>query len=620
MNQWSPKISVPECDRIITAPGQPLEVEKAIINGIVLRVYKNLPNSLRRFWLDRPQEHQNRDYLVYENERYTYAQAADRAFKLASLMYTKYGVRKGDRVAILMRNLPEYMIIFWAIHLLGAVATLINAWAPPPTLKHCISMTDPKVIIVDPERADRLSGSLLSELRLKTNIIKVFVVRGHNPTGAPMRWKWKDISSLETALATFEASGLPTDSWKACPEPSPEDDATIFFTSGTTGLPKGVLSSQRSFLTNLMNSSSSRLRTLLRRGEELPVTNVNDPQKAVLLSVPLFHVTGLTSFAMISTALGAKIVLIRKWNKDEAARLIVREGITNAGGVPSMVMDLLDSDLASNTLEALSYGGAPSAETMPKDVHVRFPKVESAQGYGLSETNAVAAGIHGEDYLARPASTGCATPVNDLLVVDPNTQRILGPNQVGELWIKGPNVIKGYWRDPVATAKAITKDGWFKTGDIASMDEEGFVYIKDRVKDIIIRGGENIHSTEVENALYSDDRILDAAAVSVPDKRLGELVAAVVTTKSHFHGQVTEADVIKRAREHLPAHAVPVMVLVQDEMIERNANGKIMKDVLRTRVRKEWARRLGLRSTAIPLTTTTNATASTSKKAIRAKL
>ena len=284
---------------------------------------------MRRFWLDRPQEHQNRDYLVYENERYTYAQAADRAFKLASLMYTKYGVRKGDRgklsaqkehkesahnqvflsqlltihyisllVAILMRNLPEYMIIFWAIHLLGAVATLINAWAPPPTLKHCISMTDPKVIIVDPERADRLSGSLLSELRLKTNIIKVFVVRGHNPTGAPMRWKWKDISSLETALATFEASGLPTDSWKACPEPSPEDDATIFFTSGTTGLPKGVLSTQRSFLTNLMNSPSSRLRTLLRRGEELPVANVNDPQKAVLLSVPLFHVTGLTSFAV----------------------------------------------------------------------------------------------------------------------------------------------------------------------------------------------------------------------------------------------------------------------------------------------------------------------------------
>jgi len=256
-----------------------------------------------------------------------------------------------------------------------------------------------------------------------------------------------------------------------------------------------------------------------------------------------------------------------------------------------LVMDLLESSLQDSTLENVGCGGAPVSDAMPKDVKKRFKGAKPSQGYGLSETNAIVANIHGEDFLVRPGSVGLASPVNDFLIVDPVTLKVQPPGEIGELWIRGPNVMKGYWGDPVGTDKAITRDGWFKSGDIATMDEEGFIYIKDRVKDIIIRGGENIHSVEVENALYADERLLDVAAVSVPDKRLGELVAAVVVTKTPFRGKVTEAEVIEIARKSLPAHAVPVLVLVEDELIERTASGKPMKNSVRKRVRKEWARR-----------------------------
>ncbi|EJD00631.1 long-chain-fatty-acid-CoA ligase [Fomitiporia mediterranea MF3/22] len=598
---WKPKRSVAEVNRILTEPGRLHELEHVIIDDRVVRVYKNLPN-VRTFWLDRSTEWANRDYIIFESERYTYAQTRERSCKLASLLYTKYGVRKGDRVAIIMRNYPEFMITFWAIHLLGGVATMINAWAPVGPLQHCITLTNPKIIIVDPERADRLaSGTLLEDLKNKTSLNRVFVVRAHYKRPGGGKWRWKGMSSLEDAFASYTG---PLDAYASAPECLPDENATIFFTSGTTGLPKGVLSCQRGFLTNIFNAFVAKMRAMLRKGEDLVEPGPDEPQKGTLISVPLFHVTGLTSAAvsipfrfihpMTSTALGGKIVFMHKWDKEEAARIIKRERLTNAGGVPSMIMDLIESSLDSDALENLSCGGAPSAETMPKEVKRRFKGVESGQGYGLSETNAIAVSIHA-DFLARPTSCGLASPVTDLVIVDPVTLKVLPPGQVGEIWIKGVHVMKGYWGDPEATRKAITRDGWFKSGDSACIDEEGFVYIKDRIKDIIIRGGENIHSVEVENALYADDHILDAAAVSVPDRRLGELVAAVVATKPHYKGQVSEEEVIDIARRLLPPHAVPVMVLVQDDLIERNANGKIMKDSVRKRVRREWARRLKLR-------------------------
>ncbi|TDL21288.1 long-chain-fatty-acid-CoA ligase [Rickenella mellea] len=589
--EWKPKLSIREVDAILTGPGMLLETERAIIDGRVLRVYKNQPPNVRKFWLGSVMQFKDKDYVVFESERYTYQQIHERASRFASLLYTDYGVRKGDRVAIAMRNYPEFITTFWGIHLIGAIPTFINAWAPTEPLLYCLQLTDPKVLIVDAERAARVSrsGGILDKIKdnAKSSLRKVLVVRPHEGASA----KYRGIHDFESTLASYSG---PENAWSTAPEALPDEGGSIFFTSGTTGRPKGVLSSQRAFIQNTFNGIASRLRVYLRNGEELPVLGApqaeGELQKAGLLSVPLFHVTGCTSTLMPNTALGSKIVLMRRWDANEAARLITSEKITTCGGVPSMAADLLDTDLQSDILEGVSFGGAPASSSTAPELAKRFKNAVPGQGYGLTETNALAA-CHA-DFVAKPSSTGWACPVVDIIVVDIKGEKIMPPHQIGEVWIKGPNVMTCYWNDPAATAKAITKDGWFKSGDLGYLDEEGFLFIKDRVKDIMIRGGENIHSIEVEDALYKDERILEAAAVSVPDKRLGELVAARVTTRPGFHGQVKEEEVLEVASKFLPAHAVPVMVLVSDKPVERNAPGKIMKDVVRKEVRAEWAKRL----------------------------
>jgi len=299
---------------------------------------------------------------------------------------------------------------------------------------------------------------------------------------------------------------------------------------------------------------------------------------------------------MSVTAGGNKLVLMRKWSKELAARLIKQEGITATVGVPSIVYDLFESNAVGNTgIEAVGTGGAPAADNLPLEIMKKFPNARVQQGYGLSETNSLAVSILGEDYLARPSSTGLPPPVVDLLVVDPSTNKVLPPGQVGELWIRGPNVMRGYYNNPKATAETITRDGWLKSGDLASIDEEGFVYIKDRVKDMIIRGGENIHSVTVENALFADERLLDCAVVGIPDKRLGELVGAVVVPRMDWVDKMTEEDILEKVKPNLPAFAVPSMIIIRNEALERNAAGKVLKKPLRKRIAKEWERRKKVR-------------------------
>ncbi|KLO12121.1 acetyl-CoA synthetase-like protein [Schizopora paradoxa] len=400
---WRPTMSVKEADRIMTSPGKMHELEEAVIGGNKMRVYKHLPRNLRDFWLNMSTTWANRDYVVFEHDRVTFEQMSRWASHFAHIMYTEYGVRKGDRVAIIMRNFPEFVTAFWATQLIGGVATHINAWSAKEPLLFCIRSTTPKIIVVDSERAQRLSSAnVLGEFRSKGNLKAVFVARANDPIPLS-KWPWKGMKAFPSLAETTAESS--TRSWLTSPDCTPEDDATIFFTSGTTGLPKGVLSSHRGFLSNLFNCAVARNRALLRSGLDIPPpAGPNDPQKGSLCSVPLFHVTGLTSNLIVLTATGGKIVFMRKWDKNEAARLIMAENLTHAGGVPSMIMDLLETNLKSDKLENLSCGGAPSAETMPDDVLQRFKNVESAQGYGLSETNAVAANIHGLDFILRPTS------------------------------------------------------------------------------------------------------------------------------------------------------------------------------------------------------------------------
>jgi len=237
----------------------------------------------------------------------------------------------------------------------------------------------------------------------------------------------------------------------------------------------------------------------------------------------------------------------------------------------------------------LSYGGAPAAHNLPLRLRRAFPNAMASQGYGMTETNGTAIGVAGEDYVDHSASCGLIMPVNDILIM--NGDKSVPVGTLGEVWLRGPNIMKCYWRDPKATNEVLTKDGWLKTGDLGLLDEDGFLYIRDRIKDIIIRGGENIDSVSIENSLYADDRVSEVAAVGVPDARLGELVTAVVSIKPAYHGQITEESLISLARKSLPRIAVPVMIIVQNEPLERTPSGKILKGVLRKLAVKEWMKR-----------------------------
>ncbi|KAK0243582.1 hypothetical protein EDD85DRAFT_804452 [Armillaria nabsnona] len=555
---------------ILCGPGCPHEVETRLIDGKLLKVYKNLAPTLRDFWVSAVEKNGDKTYIVFGRERLTYHQAFDRSVRTAGVFYTVYGIRKGDRVALCSRNVSEYLIIFWAAHLLGSVPVPINAWLPLEPLTFCIVHTQPRLLIVDAERAEVLAPAV-DKTCAEAGIAAVLVL---HPKRIP-----QGMESYHTAIDKYDGSYK--DIFKDYPIISPEDNASIMFTSGTTGLPKGVLSTQRQFLTNTLNTIVGGQRALLRRGGSLPdpAALAQEPQKGALISVPLFHVSGTTSYSMLATMSGMKIILMTKWIPEE-------------GYVPAMVSDLMDSSLVGYPLDGLFFGGSPAPEILSSRAREVFPAAELSQGYGLTETNSISVAIAVEDYMTRPASTGLPSPVNEVAIVDNGIK--LPRGQIGEVWLRGPNAMKGYWRDPVATNSVLTTDGWLKSGDLGMQDEDGFLYIKDRIKDIIIRGGESISSISIENALYNDSRIAEVAAIGLPDTRLGELVAAVVSVKPAFKGKVLEEQLLALARKTLPRFAIPVMILILETPFELTPSGKIVKGNLRALAQREWAKRNGL--------------------------
>ncbi|KAH6914008.1 hypothetical protein BKA70DRAFT_1260152 [Coprinopsis sp. MPI-PUGE-AT-0042] len=593
--------SHPPAEAILCADGNLHALDTVTIDGRQQRVYKNLWSSLREFWLTSVANYASDTYIVYEDQRLTYAQVHNQAARLAQTLRRDFGICRGDRIGICSRNCPEFLVVFWACHLVGAVAVLANAWLPIVPLRHCLVHTGCKLVFLDSERAILLQPLILDEASCPPNSDATmhpgsrwgektqFIVI------SPPQTRFDGMHSFHDVLLNSTYSHSIVDDLQRTVEVGPEDNATIIFTSGTTGLPKGVLSTQRQFLTNVLNVLVGSFRAALRRGEDLPWPMTRTPcQKAALVAVPLFHVTGSTSYSMMATMTGMKIVLMRKWDVEEdcfsfPTRLIRRENVTVAGGVPSMVSDLIESSLVGHKLEGLLFGGAPAPDSLVPRARSAFPGATMTQGYGLTETNSIAVSAAGEDYVLRPTSTGRATPVNEIRIVSNGDS--VPPRGVGEVWLRGPNIMKGYWRDPEATQKVITADGWLKTGDLGYLDEEGFLYIKDRIKDIIIRGGENIDSVSVENALYADPRVHEAAAVGVPDERLGELVAAVVSIKPRFQSSTTESALVAQVRARLPRFAVPVMIVIHNMPFDLTPSGKIIKGELRKLAKKHWEMR-----------------------------
>ncbi len=547
------------------------EMEHADIRGVPLRVWKNAPASLAAI-LELSRLHGDNVFLVYEDERTTFEEHFRKACALAHILRDRYAVAKGDRVAIAMRNFPEWAVAFWAAAAAGAVVVPLNAWWTAPELEYGLRDSGAKVVFLDGERDERLAehvGTL--------DLAGIVVARPEGAMHCDGAEQFDDV--LGDAWRTREAT-LPDVTIE------PEDEATIFYTSGTTGQPKGALGTHRNICGNMISLAFASARGALRAGpKQRDGGGARSGQNAYLLSVPFFHATGCHSVLVANTAAGGKLVLMHKWDHERALELIERERITLFGGVPAMVWQVLESpsfgtrDVSS--VQSIGYGGAPAPPELVRRIEELFPGRTPSNGYGLTETSSVTTMNSGVDYLQHPDSVGVAVPVCDVKIVD-DDGRDAAAGGVGELWIRGPNVVKGYWNKPDAAAASFLADGWFRSGDVARIDDEGFVYIIDRAKDMVIRGGENVYSVEVEAALFEHPAVTDVAVIGVPHKVLGEEVGAVVVLKP---GQTVSVEELQaHVRERLAGFKVPAHIWFRDRELPRNPAGKILKRELRDEV------------------------------------
>lgn len=564
-----PAATIAQIHAMLTAKGAPFEMTEANVLGINMRTYVNAPPNLK-FIFDASRAWGDLTVAVYNDERVNYKALTNAAAKLSEIFVNEYGVKKGDRVALIMRNLPEWMVVFWAAVLAGAIIAPLNAWWTAEELEYGLNDCGAKLAIMDGGSLAR-TASILGNVKTLENVI-VARARANVPA---------QIKTLESLIGDSK-------SWNALPnidapnvELLPDDVVTLFYTSGTTGSPKGAYGTHRNCITNLMNLMLAQARMFIRRGEKPPEPDPTLPRKATLLSIPLFHVTACHAVMVVAFAAGTKIVMMHKWDAEKALELIESEKINSFGGVPTIAWQVLEhprfKEFNVDSVETVSYGGAPSAAELVKRIVEGFPNVQPGQGYGLSETSAAVCNNVGEDYRAKPTSCGVVAPVNDIKILGADGQEVaLG--QVGELYIKGPNVVPGYWNKPEATKEAFN-DGWFKSGDLVKMDEDGFMYIVDRAKDMIIRGGENVYCAEIEDVLYKHPDIFDAAIIGVPHKTLGEEVGAAISVPEGV--EITIEEIKALVSSHLANFKVPVHLRVFHMPLPRNANGKILKRDLR---------------------------------------
>jgi long-chain acyl-CoA synthetase len=583
----SPTVSIAEANATLTAPGQIFEMEELTIRGVPTRTWKNAPPSLRAV-LDLSLQHGDATFLVYEDERTTFAEHYRIACTLAHLQHA-FGVEPGDRVAIVMRNLPEWVMAFWAATLAGAIVVPLNAWWSAEELHYGLEDSGSKVAFVDQERAARLRP-VLGDLDGFTTLIVADEHRsssaGTPPDVIPAAEGSTSFSEWPFALALGEIDG------NASPPDltlDPEDDATIFYTSGTTGRPKGAVGTHRNICTNLMNLYFLNTRGQLRFGSGLSDTSATRTQPSYLLSVPLFHATGCHAVMVTNLAIGGKIVMMHHFDPERALELIERERIVTFGGVPAMVMQVLDSpkfaQSDTSSVRGVSYGGAPAPPDLVRRIRAAWPIGQPSNGYGLTETSSVTSMNSGGDYIAKPESVGPPVPVTDVAIVpedypgaEPDETLPRGPDVRGELWVKGPQVVRGYWHRPDATAQTFTQ-GWLHTGDVARLDDENFIYIVDRAKDMIIRGGENVYSVQVEAALFEHPAVADCAVIGVPEPTLGEEVGAVIVLRPGH--KVTAEELSLHVRQRLAGFMVPTHIWFRQEPLPRNPAGKVLKRTLR---------------------------------------
>ncbi|WP_375140342.1 class I adenylate-forming enzyme family protein [Parasphingorhabdus cellanae] len=570
LEKWTPPAGWPvrsrkDVDALLCAPGQPFEMEMVDIDGVSTRVWKNALPTLAAM-AEHARGHGDSEFLIFADERVTYANWY-RAVAALAVELQNIGVTKGDRVSLAMRNLPEWPVIFFAAASIGAIVVPLNAWWTDQELVFGLANSGASVLLCDAERWDRISPHRAD----LPDLHHVIVARSSGAMAEPAR-------ALEVSIGKPNDYGSLPDQDLPAVELAPDDPATIFYTSGTTGQPKGALGSHRNLTTNAISVGYSGAAAALRRGHEVPEPTV----RVGLTVVPMFHCTACSAIMMPTVQGGHKMVFLHKWDTVKAMEIIEREKVNATGGVPFIAWQLIEHperdqyDLSS--IDAISYGGAPSAPELARKIYEVFGALPG-NGWGMTETMATVTSHSAEDYLNRPTSCGPPVAAADLKVMSEDGADEMPIGGVGELWARGPMVVKGYWNRPDATAETFV-NGWVRTGDLARLDDEGFCYVVDRAKDMIIRGGENIYSSEVENVLYDHPAVMDAALVGIEHKTLGEEPAAIVHL---VQGQTaTEAELQEWVQARLANFKVPVKVLFSTDSLPRNANGKILKRDLKS--------------------------------------
>ena len=521
----------------LDAPGSPFATTTEVVRGVPLKVFAACPPNMRVLW-ESSAGHGDKDYLVYEDERYTYSEVHAQVRKLAA----------------------------------GAAVVGMNAWWTAPEMEYALNDSEPLVLIADDERLERLN---------------------HMPAQRPMhiisvrseRTAPGGVTTWASVMAEADPGSLPDVSI------DPDDDATIFYTSGTTGFPKGAQLTHRGSVHNIFNIIAMGAATNMAEAKAIAAGDVPAPtdvpptpaQPVFMAPTPLFHVTACNCLLHPATVAGGRVVLTYKWDPGRALELIEREGVTNFSGVPTMSRELLmHPDWATrdtSTLAGMGGGGAALQPDLVGKIAGALKNGQPSTGYGMTETCGIITANSSRWFVAKPASCGPVVPTLEAKLVDEDGNDLApGPDVRGVLCVRGAIVIKGYLNRPEATHDSI-QDGWLNTGDIAMIDDDGFVYIVDRAKDMVLRGGENVFCSEVETAIYHHDAIAEACVFGIPDDRLGEDVAAVIVLREGH--ALSQAELAEFLSASLAKHKIPAKVWFREQPIPRNANGKFLKRELR---------------------------------------
>jgi long-chain acyl-CoA synthetase len=544
----------------LIAPGADFEITTTNVNGVNIRTYANAVPNLRDAWAATA-AYADREYLVYEDERLTYAEAHEHVNSLGNWLIAQ-GVQPGDRVAIAMRNYPEWMLSYWGILSVGATVVGMNAWWTGSEMLYALEDSTPNVIIADEERL-----ATLNDIKTKLPELKIIGVRLSSAQDGVS--SWSDVIANPAPIPQIAID--------------PDSDACIFYTSGTTGNPKGAQLTHRGCTSNIWSLMfAAALQRVLSVQKGLIEADAEPPIPSALVTTPLFHVTANNCVAHGTTLAGGKLTHMYKWDAGTALKLIEQEKISALSGVPVMAREIISHpDFDTTDTSSLMTLGGGGAQLQPDLVGKIDEQVETARpntGYGMTETCGIITSIGADYFVDKPASCGPAMPAYETKIVDPESGVERPTGEPGELWVRGGHVIRGYLNRPEATAETII-DGWLRTGDMAREDEDGFLYIVDRIKDMVLRGGENIYCAEVESAIFDHPAVAECTVFGVEDDRLGEEVGAAIYLSP---GQSASADEIREhLAEQIAKFKIPRYIWFTNEALPRNASGKFLKRELR---------------------------------------